>query len=57
MPLPIGPIVAGVVARAAAKKAAQRAVVTVKKTKSGIKKTGSVSKKKSEIESTSYRGK
>jgi hypothetical protein len=36
---------------------AQRAVVTVKKTKSGIKKTGSVSKKKSEIESTSYRGK
>ena len=57
MPLPIGPIVAGAVARAGAKKAAQRAVVTVKKTKSGIKKTGSVSKMKSEIESTSYRGK
>ena len=57
MPLPIGPIVAGAVARAGAKKAAQRAVVTVKKTKSGIKKTGSVTKKKSEIESTSYRGK
>lgn len=56
MPLPIGPIVAGVAARAAAKKAAQRAVVTVRKTKSGIKKTGSVSKK-AKPESTSYRGK
>jgi hypothetical protein len=56
MPLPIGPIVAGVATRAAAKKAAQRAVVTVRKTKSGIKKTGSVTKKV-KPESTSYRGK
>lgn len=35
-----------------------RASVTVRKTKSGITKTGSVSKKKkAEVESTSYRGK
>jgi hypothetical protein len=53
MPLPIGPIVAGVAARAAAKRVA---TVTVKKTKSGIKKTGSVTKKV-KPESTSYRGK
>ena len=58
-------IVAGVAARAVAKKAtkaiakkaSQRAVVTVRKTKSGITKTGSVSKNKPKIESTSYRGK
>ena len=58
-------IVAGVAARAVAKKAtkaiakkaSQRAVVTVRKTNSGITKTGSVSKSKPKIESTSYRGK
>ena len=64
MALPL--IAAGVVARAAlkkaakkaiAKKASQRAVVTVRKTKSGITKTGSVSKNKPKVESTSYRGK
>jgi hypothetical protein len=58
-------IAAGVAARAIAKKAtkeiakkaSQRAVVTVRKTKSGITKTGSISKNKPKIESTSYRGK
>lgn len=63
MALPL--VVAGIAARAAAKKgtealakkAAKRAVVTVRKTKSGITKTGSVSKNKSNVESTSYRGK
>lgn len=63
MPAPL--VVAGVAARIAAKKltqkatkkAAQRAVVTVRKTKSGITKTGSVSKNNPKIESTSYRGK
>ena len=63
MALPL--IVAGIAARAAAKKgaealakkAARRAVVTVRKSKSGITKTGSVSKNKPKIESTSYRGK
>ena len=63
MALPL--IAAGVAARIAAKKAAgavtkktaQRAVVTVRKTKSGITKTGSISKGKPKVESTSYRGK
>ena len=63
MALPL--IAAGVAARvvakkatkALAKKASQRANVTVRNTKSGITKTGSVSKNKPKVESTSYRGK
>jgi len=50
----------GSVAASAAKiaiKAGSKAVVTVRKTKSGITKTGSISKNKPKVESTSYRGK
>ncbi len=40
-----------------ATKAGSKAVVTVRKSKGGITKTGSISKNKPKVESTSYRGK